>query len=512
MGHSGRPVPGRGSSGPSQSYAQSSTSAPPSVHSYQQGSHSRPGSDSRRSRQSGRPRVGSQQRGGTTCPKCGRFHAETCYLDIPVCYRCGVRGHIQWDSRVPSQGMGRGSAQSSGSSVATSSVHPAAPAGRGAARSGARGRGGPSRKANVVADALSRKSMGSLAHLGADQRLLAREVYQLASLGVCISTPNEEEIMVHNSAESSLIKEAILNNKTSAFSLGGNDGVLRCQGRLCVPDVDDLRERIMAEAHHSRYSVHPGSTKMYHDLKEIYWWSGMKRGVADFVSKCPNCQQVKTDGQAERTIQTLEDMLRACVLDFKGNWDDHLPLIEFAYNNSFHASIQMAPFEALYGRRCRSPIGWFEAGEAELIGPDLVHQAMEKVKVIQERMKTAQSRQKSYADVRRRGLEFQVDDWVFLRVSPMKGVMRFGKKGKLSPRYVGPYRKVVGDPSSIVPVEDIKVTEELSYEEIPVAILDRQVRKLRNKEIASVKVLWRNQQVEEATWEAEDEMKEKYPH
>ncbi|XP_070025088.1 uncharacterized protein [Nicotiana sylvestris] len=136
----------------------------------------------------------------------------------------------------------------------------------------------------------------------------------------------------------------------------------------------------------------------------------------------------------------LEDMLRSCVLDFKGNWDDHLPLIEFAYNNSFHVSIQMALFEALYGRRCRSPIGWFEVGEAELLGPDLVHQAMEKVRIIQERLKAAQSRQKSYADIHRRKLEFQVDDWVFLRVSPLKGVMRFGKKGKLSPRYVGPYR------------------------------------------------------------------------
>jgi len=203
----------------------------------------------------------------------------------------------------------------------------------------------------------------------------------------------------------------------------------------------------------------------------------------------------------------------------------------------------MAPFEALYGRRCRSPIGWFEVGEAELIGPDLVHQAMEKVKIIKERLKTAQSRQKSYSDIRRRDLEFKEDDWVFFKVSPMNGIMRFGKKGKLSLRYVGPYKiiqgigqvayklelppemslvhpvfhvsmlkKVVGDPSTIVPVETIEVNEELSYEEIPVAILDRQVRKLRNKEIASVKVLWRNQQVEEATWEAEEEMRKKYPH
>ncbi|XP_070056889.1 uncharacterized protein [Nicotiana tomentosiformis] len=146
-----------------------------------------------------------------------------------------------------------------------------------------------------------------------------------------------------------------------------------------------------------------GSTKMYHDLKEVYWWNDMKRGVANFVAQCSNCQQVKAEHQrpgrlaksmeipmqAERTIQTLEDMLRACVLDLKGSWDDHLSLIEFAYNNSLHANIQMVPFEALYGRRCRSPAGWFEVGEAELIGPDLVHQAMEKVKIIKERFKTA---------------------------------------------------------------------------------------------------------------------------
>ena len=100
----------------------------------------------------------------------------------------------------------------------------------------------------------------------------------------------------------------------------------------------------------------------------------------------------------------------------------------------------MAPYEALSGKKCRSPIGWFEVGEVGLIGPDLVHQALEKVKAIQERLKTAQSRQKSYTDVRRRALEFEVHDWVYLKVSPMKGVMRFGKKGKLSPRYIGPYQ------------------------------------------------------------------------
>ena len=147
----------------------------------------------------------------------------------------------------------------------------------------------------------------------------------------------------------------------------------------------------------------------------------------------------QTDGQSERTIQILEDMLRACVMDFGGSWERYLPLAEFAYNNSYQASIQMAPFEALYGRKCRSPIGWFEVGESKVLGPDLVQEALEKVKLIRERLLSAQSRQKAYADHRRRDLEFSVGDQVFLRVSPMKGVMRFGKKGKLNPRYIGPY-------------------------------------------------------------------------
>ncbi|CAN4093458.1 unnamed protein product [Withania somnifera] len=190
----------------------------------------------------------------------------------------------------------------------------------------------------------------------------------------------------------------------------------------------------------------------------------------------------QTDGQAERTIQTLEDMLRACVLDFKGSWDDHLPLIEFAYNNSYHSSIKMAPYEALYGRKCRSPIGWFEVGETVLLGPDLVQQAMEKVKVIQQRLKTAQSRHKSYADARRRGLEFSIGDWVAYELELPQEL------SIVHPVFhVSMLRRCIGDPSRITPIEDVQVTKELGYEEVPVAILDRQVKKLRNKEVASGK-------------------------
>ena len=144
----------------------------------------------------------------------------------------------------------------------------------------------------------------------------------------------------------------------------------------------------------------------------------------------------QTYGQSERTIQVLEDMLRACVLDHKGSWEEHLPLVEFAYNNSYQASIQMTPYEALYGRPCRSPICWTEVGESSITGPDLIRDTSEKVSLIQHRLLKAQSRQKSYSDVRRQPLEFEVGDHVFLKVMPKRGMVRFGK---LSPRFIGPF-------------------------------------------------------------------------
>ena len=141
------------------------------------------------------------------------------------------------------------------------------------------------------------------------------------------------------------------------------------------------------------------------------------------------------DGQTERTIQTIEDILRACVIDFKGNWDKHLSLVEFSYNNSFHSSISTAPYEALYGKRYRSPIWWFEVVESSLLSPNFIYK---KVLIIRNRLQTSYCRQKSYADHRRRDLEFEEGDKVYLKILPIKRVVRFGKKGKLSPPYVGP--------------------------------------------------------------------------
>ncbi|KAI3706946.1 hypothetical protein L6452_25045 [Arctium lappa] len=133
-------------------------------------------------------------------------------------------------------------------------------------------------------------------------------------------------------------------------------------------------------------------------------------------------------------------MLRSCVIDLGGSWDSHLPLVEFAYNNSYHSSIGMAPFEALYGRKCRTPVCWLEAGEKHFFGPEIVQETADKVKCIRERIKAAQDRQKSYVDKKRRPMEFQVGDRVMLKVSSWKGIIRFGKRGKLSPHFLGPFK------------------------------------------------------------------------
>ncbi|GJW37127.1 putative reverse transcriptase domain-containing protein [Tanacetum coccineum] len=250
----------------------------------------------------------------------------------------------------------------------------------------------------------------------------------------------------------------------------------------------------------------------------------------------------QTDGQSERTIQTLEDMLRACVIDFGGSWDVHLPLAEFSYNNSYHSSIKCAPFEALYGRKCRSPVLWAEIGESSLIGPELIQETTDKVVLIKEKLKAARDRQKSYVDNRRKPLEFEVGDRVMLKVSPWKGVIRFGKKGKLAPRYVGPFeileriglvayrlrlpeelsgvhdtfhvsnlKKCLADASLHVPLDEIKVDKTLRFVEEPVEIMDREVKSLKRSKIALVKVCWNSKRGPEFTWECEDYMKSKYP-
>ncbi|GKA83173.1 putative reverse transcriptase domain-containing protein [Tanacetum coccineum] len=223
---------------------------------------------------------------------------------------------------------------------------------------------------------------------------------------------------------------------------------------------------------------------------------------------------LQTDGQSERTIQTLEDMLHACAIDFGKGWVNHLPLVEFSYNNSYHASIKATPFKALYGRKCRSPICWAEVGEVQLTGLEIVQETTEKIVQIKQRMQAARDRQKSYADLKRKPMEFQVGDKVMLKVSPWKGVVRFGKRGKLNPRYVGPFKvlekvgsvayklelpqelsrvhntfhvsnlkKCYADEPLAVPLDGLHFDDKLQFVEEPVEIMDREVKRLKRSRI-----------------------------
>ncbi|KAD2805403.1 hypothetical protein E3N88_38780 [Mikania micrantha] len=272
------------------------------------------------------------------------------------------------------------------------------------------------------------------------------------------------------------------------------------------------------------------------------FWQSLQKALGTRVN-LSTAYHPQTDGQSERTIQTLEDMLRSCVIDFGGSWDTHLPLIEFSYNNSYHTSIQCAPFEALYGRKCRSPVCWIEIGDSQVVGPELIQETSDKITIIQSRLKAARDRQKSYADRRRKPLEFQVGDRVLLKVSPWKGVVRFGKKGKLAPRYVGPFeilerigpvayklklpvelsnvhdtfhvsnlKKCLADHDVQIPLKDIQIQNNMQFIERPVEIMDHGVKKLKRSRIPIVKVRWEGKRSAEFTWEREEQMKLKYPH
>ncbi|GJU51680.1 putative reverse transcriptase domain-containing protein [Tanacetum coccineum] len=383
-------------------------------------------------------------------------------------------------------------------------------------------------KANVVADALSRK----------EQNKPLRVRALVLTIGLNLPVQILEAQVEARKEENYETKDKKLEQRA--------DGTLCLNGRSWIPCFGDLRELIMNESHKSKYSVHPGSDKMYQDLKKLYWWPNMKAEIATYVSKCLTCAKVKaeyqkpsgllvqpvipvwkwenitmdfvtklpkttsgqdtiwvivdrltksahflpiketdsmekltrqylkevvsrhgvpvsiisdrdskftshfwkslnealgtqldmstayhpqTDGQSERTIQTLKDMLRACVIDFGKGWDKYLHLVEFSYNNTYHTSIKVAPFEALYGRKCRSPICWAEVGDAQLTGLEIVHETSEKIIQIKKRIQATRDRQKSYADRRRKPLDFEVRDKVMLKVSPWKGVIRFGKRG-----------------------------------------------------------------------------------
>ncbi|GJY64992.1 putative reverse transcriptase domain-containing protein [Tanacetum coccineum] len=225
------------------------------------------------------------------------------------------------------------------------------------------------------------------------------------------------------------------------------------------------------------------------------------------------------DGQSERSIQTLKDMLRACVIDFGKGWVNHLPLVEFSYNNGYHASIKAAPFEALYGPKCRSPICWAEVEEVQLTGPEIVQETTEKIIHIKQRIQATRDRQKSYVDLKRKPMEFQVGDRVMLKVSPWKGVIHFVKRGKLNHRYVRPFKvlekvrvvayklefpqelsrvhntfrvsnlkKFYSDEPLVVPLERLHIDDKRHFVKELVEIKDREVKRIRKSHVPIVKV------------------------
>ena len=521
-------------------------------------------------------------------------------------------------------------------------------------------------KANVVADALSRKSAHVFAMSLEEQAWLETlrdmrvvpgvEQAILRAVVVDFDLYTDLRVSQENDDKLSKIRKELEDGSVLDFEIDGH-GILRFKHRICVPDSAELKQTILEEAHRSKYAMHPGITKMYNDLKREFWWPGMKKDVTQFVLKCLTCQKVKiehqkpggllqsievpqwkwddismdfivglprtqsghdsiwvivdrltksahflpvqisspmeklaqlyvdeivrlhgvpksiisdrdqryrsgywtslqaalgsklkfstayhpqTDGQTERVNQILEDMLRACAIELPGSWDKHLPLAEFAYNNSYQSSIGMAPYEALYGRKCRSPICWTEVSERAVIGPDIVDETTQKIEMIREKLLTAQSRQKSYADKRRRPLEFDEGDHVFLKVSPMTGVGRSIRAKKLSPRYMGPFdviekvgevsyrialppqlprlhdvfhvsqlKKYHPDPSHVIEPEEVELEDNLTYRVEPERILDVKDKQLRNKTIRLVKVFWRGMTPGDATWEAEEQMREK---
>nr|GEU64093.1 putative reverse transcriptase domain-containing protein [Tanacetum cinerariifolium] len=206
----------------------------------------------------------------------------------------------------------------------------------------------------------------------------------------------------------------------------------------------------------------------------------------------------ETDRQSERTIQTLEDMLRACVIDFRNGWERHLPLVEFSYNNSYHASIKAAPLEALYGRKCRSLVCWAEVGDAQLTDPELLHETTEKIVQIKQRIQVARDHQKSYVDVRRKPLEFQVGDRVMLKLSRVHSTFHVSNR-----------KKCLSDEPLAISLDEVHIDDKLRFVEEPVEVMDREVKRLKKSHIPIIKVRWNSRRGPEFTWEREDQFRKK---
>nr|GEZ98501.1 putative reverse transcriptase domain-containing protein [Tanacetum cinerariifolium] len=421
------------------------------------------------------------------------------------------------------------------------------------------------RKANVVADALSRKEREPLRvralvmTIGLD---LPKQILNAQTKARKLENIKIEDVggmLVENAKNPDAIREQKLEPRA--------DGTQCLNGRSWIPCYGDLRTVIMHESHKSKYSIHPCSNKMYQDMKRLYWWPNMKADIATYVCKCLTCAKVMAKHQRPSGLLVQPEIpvwkWENITMDFVTKlpkspqsydtiwevvprhgipvsiicdrdprfasrfwrtlqkalgWVNHLALVEFSYNNSYQASIKATPFEALYDRKCRSPVCWTEVREAQILGPELIQETTEKIIQIKQRMQAARDRQKSYADLKRNSMEFQVGDKLMLKVSPWKGVVRFGKYGKLNPRYVGPFnvlervrddaykldlpvemsrvhntfhvsnlKKCHADEPLVVPLDGLHVDDKLHFFEELVEIIDREVKWLKRKRIPLVK-------------------------
>ncbi|KAL8155372.1 hypothetical protein AgCh_000671 [Apium graveolens] len=395
-------------------------------------------------------------------------------------------------------------------------------------------------KANVVANALSRKERLNM--ITSSEELIK----EFEKLEIKVSIPSmSTEILCAMSFQPELLEkirrcqEEVMSHERDSLtgeeigSQKDDKRILRFSSRIWIPNVAELKDEILRDAHNSRYSIHPGSTKMYRDLRENFRWPSMKKEIAEWVSKCYTCQRVKAEHQRPSgLIQPLD------IPEWK--WE-HIAMdfvVGLPRTRSNHDAIWV-----IIDRLTKSPICWDEVGERKILGPELIQQTNEKIELIRKRLTAAQDRQRKYADPTRKDMEFEIREAVLLKVSPWKGLSRFGKKGKLSLRYVGPFEilKRVGkvayelalpphmqhihnvfhvsmlkryllDSNHVIEYEPIEIQPDLSFVEQPVQILDKKERVLRNKSVSLVRVLWRNPKVEESTWELESEMRSKYPH
>nr|GEZ09454.1 putative polyprotein [Tanacetum cinerariifolium] len=307
-------------------------------------------------------------------------------------------------------------------------------------------------KANVVADALSKKS-GMLANLQIEPEIIKDlehmdiELCNRGTKGYWASLKIKPNLILRikkaqkEDAELWAVFQKSKEDEQTKFRVDDDD-VIWFGDQLCVLSDPTLREAVLSEAHSYPFSINPGSTKMYEDLKQHFWWNGMKQDIATYVGRSLICQQ------------TLEDMLRSCPLEWTGNWNEYLCLVEFTYNNSWHASIKAAPYKLLYGWKCMAPICWNKVGERVIEGLKLIELS---------------------------------HVYNVFHVSLLRGY-------RYHPLHVVSY-----------PLDQIR--EDLSLVEEPEKILDRQERVMRNKTILFVKILWKNHPEHEATWETEESMR-----